>query len=1097
MAVRERPRLVTGARLWWQQLGALTWKNFVIRLRSWKTNALLLTQAVLFVFLIWGVDKAITNSRQRQPAYQSLEVATPEALTSVPDCINNIFLREGQPCYSFLYSPADSPVVERIVAAVIGNNNPPIPPERVLALGNSTLVDEYLLQHPETVLASVSFSVDSATSVGFEVQTNSSVQWFKGNYQNPNTYIQMPLQAAVEREIVRLLAQEPALGWDVDITAFPHPASHAASRIGSIAPTFLFASIMFQFVLLVHDVVEEKEGGMRRAMATMGLREGPFWASWILLQGMLFLLEAILLEAFSYAFGFKLFTANAFGLSFTLLLLVNLAMMSFGFMVAAMLQTASAAVPVGFLVFVIGWIFLIVIAFGFPYSTKYGSAAIAIFSLFPWSLLSKGIQDLAAAAENRSGGIPLVNLFGYCQANTPNPATLGVLAELGYWEKDCVMPLGQIYWVLALQIVGYLGLAYYLDSVLPDSYGVCRPPWFLLQPGYWTRQKKHSVRGAARALAAPTELQEGVVVDPDVQQETDSMRMLCQQHISQYAHPTGRSWFRRRRGVAAESGAAAAPEPQLAMSKAARCGEQSSEQEAAAAGGEEQRYAVEMFGLRKVFRTGRVPFRKKEFVAVRGNWLGIREGECFCLLGPNGAGKSTTINCLTGVIPFSGGDALVYGESISSVGGMDAARPLMGVCPQFDVLLAQLTGREHLLLFGAIKGLPLHDARVGAISLLEEVKLLEAGSVRAGAYSGGMKRRLSVAIALLGDPKVVYLDEPTTGLDPISRRHLWDLVDRCKRDRAIILTTHSMEEADVLGDRIGIMARGRLRCLGTALRLKARFGSGYRISIRVRGSGGVDGTGTAAGLQQGHGMAWKPLAASLSPAASPRVDLRADGRSQASQGEISAPTASVASDMQPYEPGQAPDAPHRRDGEATRQMEGIRDLFMQRLGIKSVDESLDYLHFLVPYEHEDQLPLLLAFLKAHADSLGVADVQLRLTPLEEVFLTVTRKAELEHAQASGHSETLVIAEENIAIKVPVGADFIQSPAGHLYHIKWVQDETGQLKLHDYHRDPVSSAVLSAEGGAGDADGASIVATAGGSQASLASGAAVVTIVAEH
>jgi hypothetical protein len=129
------------------------------------------------------------------------------------------------------------------------------------------------------------------------------------------------------------------------------------------------------------------------------------------------------------------------------------------------------------------------------------------------------------------------------------------------------------------------------------------------------------------------------------------------------------------------------------------------------------------------------------------------------------------------------------------------------------------------------------------------------------------------------------------------------------------------------------MARGRLRCLGTALRLKARFGSGYRISIRVRGSGGVDGTGTAAGLQQG--TAWKPLAAPLSPAASPRVDLRADGRSQASQGEISAPTASVASDVQPYAPGQAPDTPHRRDSEATRQMEGIRDLFMQRLGIKS------------------------------------------------------------------------------------------------------------------------------------------------------------------
>lgn len=112
-----------------------------------------------------------------------------------------------------------------------------------------------------------------------------------------------------------------------------------------------------------------------------------------------------------------------------------------------------------------------------------------------------------------------------------------------------------------------------------------------------------------------------------------------------------------------------------------------------------------------------------------------------------------------------------------------------------------------------------------------QVNLTYAANQRAGSFSGGMKRRLSVACALLGDPKLVFLDEPTTGMDPVSRRQVWDIIERAKQGRAIILTTHSMEEADILGDRIAIMARGNLRCLGTSLRLKQKFGAGYQVQL--------------------------------------------------------------------------------------------------------------------------------------------------------------------------------------------------------------------------------------------------------------------------
>ncbi|KAF4375887.1 hypothetical protein F8388_004977 [Cannabis sativa] len=149
----------------------------------------------------------------------------------------------------------------------------------------------------------------------------------------------------------------------------------------------------------------------------------------------------------------------------------------------------------------------------------------------------------------------------------------------------------------------------------------------------------------------------------------------------------------------------------------------------------------------------------------------------------------------------------------------------------FDIQWDALSGLEHLHLFARIKGLPLSSIDSVIEKSLAEVRLTKAAKVRVGSYSGGMKRRLSVAVALIGDPKLVILDEPTTGMDPIARRHVWDIIKKAKKGRAIVLTTHSMEEAEILSDRIGIMANGRLRCIGTSVRLKSRFGTGFVINI--------------------------------------------------------------------------------------------------------------------------------------------------------------------------------------------------------------------------------------------------------------------------
>ena len=205
------------------------------------------------------------------------------------------------------------------------------------------------------------------------------------------------------------------------------------------------------------------------------------------------------------------------------------------------------------------------------------------------------------------------------------------------------------------------------------------------------------------------------------------------------------------------------------------------------------------------------------------------ENQIFALLGHNGAGKSTTISMLTGLIEKSSGTASCYDVDVFDE--MDELREFMGVCPQHDVLFDNLTCREHLDIFYDFKGGDPKRKKEEIDSLIIDSGLTIDQAKRAKALSGGNKRKLSVCISLCGNSKLVMLDEPTSGMDLGARRNLWDMLKSYKKDRIIVLTTHYMDEADVLGDRIGIMCKGTLQCLGSSLFLKNRFGAGYKLTF--------------------------------------------------------------------------------------------------------------------------------------------------------------------------------------------------------------------------------------------------------------------------
>jgi ABC-2 type transport system ATP-binding protein len=217
-------------------------------------------------------------------------------------------------------------------------------------------------------------------------------------------------------------------------------------------------------------------------------------------------------------------------------------------------------------------------------------------------------------------------------------------------------------------------------------------------------------------------------------------------------------------------------------------------------------------------KTENLTKKYKDKIAVNSINLSINDGEMYALLGVNGAGKSTTIKMLSCLIKPTSGDALLNGNSI--VSDSEKVKRIINVSPQETAVAPNLTVRENLELMARIYGFGNEDAVSKAQKMIEDFELSDIAKSKAKTLSGGWQRRLSIAMALISDPEILFLDEPTLGLDVLARRELWNKIGSLKGKITIILTTHYLEEAESLSDRIGIMVKGNLIAEGTAEELK-------------------------------------------------------------------------------------------------------------------------------------------------------------------------------------------------------------------------------------------------------------------------------------
>lgn len=230
--------------------------------------------------------------------------------------------------------------------------------------------------------------------------------------------------------------------------------------------------------------------------------------------------------------------------------------------------------------------------------------------------------------------------------------------------------------------------------------------------------------------------------------------------------------------------------------------------------------------------------RYGEKTAVDALDLTVKQGELFALLGVNGAGKTTTVKMLSGLLAPTSGDAEILGYSL--VSQTQEVKSRINLSPQETAVATKLTARENLELIAGIYGSTRKEAKEKAAAMLEEFHMQEVAGQRAGTLSGGWQRRLSIAMALISQPQILFLDEPTLGLDVLARRELWNIIEKLKGRVTVILTTHYMEEAASLADRVAILAHGRLRLCGTVQEILDAAGETDFENAFIKLAGGTE-----------------------------------------------------------------------------------------------------------------------------------------------------------------------------------------------------------------------------------------------------------------
>ncbi|XP_071968889.1 ABC-type organic anion transporter ABCA8-like isoform X1 [Engystomops pustulosus] len=482
-----------------------------------------------------------------------------------------------------------------------------------------------------------------------------------------------------------------------------------------------YTSLMY--LLTLYIAKERKE--QREILRMMGLRDLAFWLSWGLLYTFYVLVISSLMTLITTSF---VFVESSFGTILLLFFLYGISMISFTFMLCALLRKPRLIAITGFFL----TLFLSLLS------------ALPLVKIVPLSL-DVFLRILA----------PFSFAIGITETIHMENDIQGVFFSDITGDSSHLLTS---YISLVLDSILYLLLTLYCDKVLADKHGLKQEPLFFLRSSYWSRRNQ-----------APTPQEPAGTAGADVGDYVERVPSELQ-----------------------------------------------------------GREAIRVKNVKKIYSG-----KDKKTEALRDLDLDVYEGQITALLGHSGAGKTTLLNILSGMSTTTSGSAAIYNHRLENIHHLEEIQRRIGFCPQFDVKFDQLTVRENLKLFCWIKGISAGDVESEMLKVLTNLDMKEIQNVEANKLSGGQKRKLTLAIALLGDPEVLLLDEPTAGLDPFSRHRVWAILKERKSDRVTLFSTQFMDEADILADRKAVLSNGRLKCVGSSLFLKRKWGIGYHLRMQV------------------------------------------------------------------------------------------------------------------------------------------------------------------------------------------------------------------------------------------------------------------------
>ncbi|CAG8563020.1 1691_t:CDS:2 [Ambispora leptoticha] len=784
------PRSPNVFKLFLVQLWIMIKRNFILQIRYRKST---ISQAFagpfIFLLLLFILQKA-DNSVQRRSYYHPKSYPLLGLLQCQGRSVNS-------PCINVMYTP-NTPETQKIMQTFSINNEkrtgqpmpledinldlntPPTRKLGIVAVPNANFIYSYTLNNPNTTLFGIEFTT---------VDNNYRYQvWFNSTQTNNNTDVfneqLLSFQRGIDEAIVTVAtnssagsSDSPAINVQLKDWPIVPPKTITDQIVANLGALFFFCAEMIIFISILNTIVSEKEAKLTDSLVMMGLKKEVYWLSYLISNAWLVVICSLVTCIFGLIFDFSVFRHTNFLVLLITFILFGLAMVTFAFFITTFCRAARVAVLVGIFIFILGLIFE-----SFVFSNAYvgyiwwdkstSKLGWIILMFIPFFNFGKIYLDMSQLTNGKYDYLTDTSNpgpgFKWGDLYNPIPASYLVSYNAAGRKPDVPAPI-QSWYLLLMNIILYLLLTLYFDKVIPDEFGRRRSPLFFLSPRYLGLR-----------------ISKGYTLQSWLQK------------------------YRKAHGSHADEDADVAAERDATFDL-------------------DNNAVLRIANLRKVYRKSIFYESNLDKVAVNDLCLTLKEGKCLALLGQNGAGKSTTMNILSGLTPATAGDALMYGLSVRE--DMDSIRKIMGVCPQHDLLFNDLTAREHIRLYAGIKMIPAEEIEQLINERLAAVRLTKVADKFAGTYSGGMKRRLSMVISTIGDPQIIFMDEPTTGMDPLNRRHVWSFIENFKRGRVIVLTTHSMEEADVLGDRICVMAHGRLRALGNAIHLKNKFGAGYRVSL--------------------------------------------------------------------------------------------------------------------------------------------------------------------------------------------------------------------------------------------------------------------------